>query len=304
LSWLTWTLLGFLSGIGVGLPILSRRLREYRLSQAGLDKLGHMTDEDMLRHMGRLLGALGYRVFRPTWEDAGFQLVLIDGLGQKRGVLLSHWRRAVDEPVVQQAVEAAERLESTAPMIVTVEYYTFKAREAADKAGVILWSVPELTQAIGRVKQAAVAYPEIPAIRSAAMARAEAAIAGLAEASGPEEALATLTEPLTAPTGRTGSFPAGPAQPRPARGPDLWSESLVPDEPEPGSERGTRKAAWWKPRARTQAAGSRDLSSLPPADEVPKCPRCSQKMVMRKSSKGEYWGCPNFPKCLGSRPKL
>jgi hypothetical protein len=149
MNWQTYVLLGVLAGLVLGFPLLARRMREYRLSQAGLDNLTQMLDEDMLMHMARLLGALGYRVYRPTWEDAGFELVLVDGLGQKRGVLVAHWRNAVDVPVVQQAVAAAARLGGTAPMIVTVEYYTWKARAEAAEAGVILWTLRELTQAIG-----------------------------------------------------------------------------------------------------------------------------------------------------------
>ena len=43
-----------------------------------------------------------------------------------------------------------------------------------------------------------------------------------------------------------------------------------------------------------------------PADsEVkPDCPRCGQEMVLRKNQKqgSQFWGCPGFPRCRGTRP--
>lgn len=41
--------------------------------------------------------------------------------------------------------------------------------------------------------------------------------------------------------------------------------------------------------------------------EAPECPRCSQSMVHRlakrgKNKGGEFWGCPRFPRCRGTRP--
>lgn len=36
--------------------------------------------------------------------------------------------------------------------------------------------------------------------------------------------------------------------------------------------------------------------------EVPKCPECRRPMVKRKAKDGkEFWGCPGYPKCHGSR---
>ena len=40
------------------------------------------------------------------------------------------------------------------------------------------------------------------------------------------------------------------------------------------------------------------------ADQPPSCPRCNQTMVRRTAKKGrnaggEFWGCPEFPKCRG-----
>jgi restriction system protein len=50
----------------------------------------------------------------------------------------------------------------------------------------------------------------------------------------------------------------------------------------------------------------------PPAEKevsqsAPNCPRCGAEMVRRKARQGanagqEFWGCPNFPECRGTRP--
>jgi restriction system protein len=51
-----------------------------------------------------------------------------------------------------------------------------------------------------------------------------------------------------------------------------------------------------------------DASGVAAEDEqAPACPRCSEKMVVRRSRKGrtagsEFWGCPRFPFCRGTRP--
>jgi hypothetical protein len=40
------------------------------------------------------------------------------------------------------------------------------------------------------------------------------------------------------------------------------------------------------------------------ADGIPKCPRCGRKMVVRSAGSGSsYWGCPAYPRCLGTRPR-
>ncbi|WP_405226830.1 nuclease-related domain-containing protein [Lentisalinibacter sediminis] len=43
--------------------------------------------------------------------------------------------------------------------------------------------------------------------------------------------------------------------------------------------------------------------------DKPLCPRCGQRMVLRKAQKGksagtEFWGCPRFPQCRGIRKIL
>jgi four helix bundle suffix protein len=39
--------------------------------------------------------------------------------------------------------------------------------------------------------------------------------------------------------------------------------------------------------------------NLPPS---PDCPLCNRAMRRRKSAKGEFWGCAEFPACKGTRP--
>lgn len=34
----------------------------------------------------------------------------------------------------------------------------------------------------------------------------------------------------------------------------------------------------------------------------PECPLCGKPMRRRKSAKGEFWGCSDFPDCRGTRP--
>jgi four helix bundle suffix protein len=34
----------------------------------------------------------------------------------------------------------------------------------------------------------------------------------------------------------------------------------------------------------------------------PDCPLCTKPMRQRKSAKGDFWGCSNFPECKGTRP--
>lgn len=240
MSWV-YALLGLAAAIAIAAPAVAGRVREMRLGRAGLGNVATMTDEDMVWHMARLFGALGYRVFRPMQEESVFSLLLVDGLGQRRGVCIRHWRMLVDEQMVAAVSAEAQERDLAAPMLVSVEGYTFKAREEAGKAGAILWSLAELTEAIGRVKQAAVAYPELPVI-------------------------STLEEVA----------PALGWQPPPAAAP--------------------------APQARRRPQRLRPGESWSP-DHIPKCPRCGRKMVVRKGNEGEYWGCPLFPRCLGTRPK-
>jgi len=48
-------------------------------------------------------------------------------------------------------------------------------------------------------------------------------------------------------------------------------------------------------------------SSDEPDHLTPNCPRCSTPMVLREARRGthageKFWGCPNYPKCRGTRP--
>jgi restriction system protein len=47
--------------------------------------------------------------------------------------------------------------------------------------------------------------------------------------------------------------------------------------------------------------------SLPPERVAPVCPKCGAEMVLRTAKRGahageSFWGCPNYPKCTGTRP--
>ncbi|MEK3876475.1 topoisomerase DNA-binding C4 zinc finger domain-containing protein [Paenibacillus sp. FSL M7-0420] len=38
-----------------------------------------------------------------------------------------------------------------------------------------------------------------------------------------------------------------------------------------------------------------------PVDEY-NCPKCGSKLVLRNSSKGQFYGCSSFPKCRHIKP--
>lgn len=263
MEWQGYVLLGMALALAVAAPVLVQAVRVGRLSRAGLDNVSRMTDEDMVLHMARLCGAMGYRVFRAPESEPAFDLILIDGLEQRRGVVVRHWRRRVDAPDVQTAADAAAHIENAEPMLVSLEGFTAKARAVAKQTGTILWSLPELTAAIGRVKQSAMAYPEVPMIN---------VVPGRLPAAG-QQAVVPLRSVLEAPAehrqdpARQGG---GPGEPRRRK----RGERLRPGE------------VW-----------EQDPTV------APKCPRCGRRMVARTTDGGEYWGCPTFPRCLGTRPK-
>ncbi|HYF76546.1 MAG TPA: topoisomerase DNA-binding C4 zinc finger domain-containing protein [Symbiobacteriaceae bacterium] len=254
MGWEGYALIGVLVALGLAAPVIAQVARDSRLHKAGLDKLDQMTLEDMIVHMGRLCGALGYRVFRPVQQDCGFDLILVDGLGQRRGVVVRHYKKLVDDLVLAEVGEAAHELDLAAPMLVSVQGYTYKAREAATKSGAILWSLAELTAAIGRVKQSAIAYPDLPSIST----------------------LTWQTQGQNAAAARAGRQP----------------------EPEEHPHERTMEV---KPRKRPQRHRKGEGWSDDPV--IPKCPRCGRKMVVRRGAEGDYWGCPIFPRCLGTRPR-
>jgi restriction system protein len=35
--------------------------------------------------------------------------------------------------------------------------------------------------------------------------------------------------------------------------------------------------------------------------DAPQCPQCEKTMRKRRSAKGEFWGCPGYPECRGTR---
>lgn len=259
MGWQGYALLGVLLALGLASPVIAQAVKEYRLHRAGLDKLGEMTLEDMIVHMGRLFGALGYRVFRPVQQDCGFDLILVDGLGQRRGVVVRHYSKLVDDAVLAEVTKAAEKLELPAPMLVSVSGYTYKAREAAAKSGAILWSLAELTAALGRVRQSAMAYPDLPSI-------------------------STLTWQMSAAAQAQAQAPTGRASGPQAREAHAQVNSVEV-----------------RPKRRPQRHRKGEGWSDDPV--IPKCPRCGRKMVVRRGAEGDYWGCPIFPRCLGTRPR-
>ena len=36
--------------------------------------------------------------------------------------------------------------------------------------------------------------------------------------------------------------------------------------------------------------------------DIPTCPQCGWKLVLRNSAKGQFWGCAKFPRCRGKLP--
>ncbi|HLN60506.1 MAG TPA: restriction endonuclease [Symbiobacteriaceae bacterium] len=254
MEWPGYALLGMAGALALTAPVLTRALREVRLSRAGLSNVDKMADADMVLHMARLFGALGYRVYRAPASEPAFDLILVDGLGQRRGVVVRHWRERVDAPAVQAAAEAAGRIDHAEPMIVSVAGYTLQAKQAAVATGTILWALAELTEAIGRVRQSAVAYPELPALNDGQ--------------GGNDQVAVPLRAVLQAP----------PREAPPSAGVPYVPPRRRPERNRPGD-------SWVEPGT------------------APRCPRCGRRMVVRRSAEGEYWGCPTFPRCLGTRQK-
>jgi hypothetical protein len=248
MAWYWWALLGALMGSMIGIPVLNQRILLMRLNQAGLDDPSRMTDQEMAAHMSRLFTALGYQVNRPEPDEPAFDLVLRDGLGQQRGVLLRHWRTPVDETIVAAAVTAAALLEKGAPMIVTVRYFSWQARKEAQQQGAILWTLTDLTKAIGRLK-AASEEGLLPTQPEAAAGVQPTPVAPYA----PEEGRSSAPEPVGG----------------------------AVDWPEP-SDHDSR----WTENTR--------------GNPVPRCPRCSRRMVIRRQNGKRYWGCPAYPRCIGT----
>lgn len=58
------------------------------------------------------------------------------------------------------------------------------------------------------------------------------------------------------------------------------------------------------PEMRGRDANPSPTAGNPGDDAVPSCPKCGTPMVRRtrKSDGGQFWGCPNYPKCRGILP--
>lgn len=166
-EWQWYALFGLFAALAIGFPILNARLRDLRLSEAGLERTEAWTDDDMLSHMARIFGALGYKVQLPDDEAAAFDLILVDGLGHQRGVLLRTWREVITDQLVREVDTAGKELGSASPMLITVERYTYRAELLAKELGVVLWDLSDLAKAMGQVRRLAVAYPDLPGRRQA-----------------------------------------------------------------------------------------------------------------------------------------
>jgi restriction system protein len=60
-------------------------------------------------------------------------------------------------------------------------------------------------------------------------------------------------------------------------------------------------------RPQTLAASSLPAAAIDIPSAVPPCPKCAEPMLRRTARSGanagsEFWGCPSFPNCRGTRP--
>jgi len=268
-AWQWYGILGVVAAFLIALPIMADRLRDLDLNKAGLGNIRTMTDEDMLLHMSRLLGALGYKVKRADEDDPTIDLVIVDGLGQSRAVYVRQWRKVIDEPVIHQVAEAAQALGPGAPMVITVERFTYKARQAGAAAGVILWSLSELASAIGTVRNNSVNYPGLPSRRES-------------------ELLAVFEETMPSPA-------------NPQTGKSDLEES--PEELEPTAPTEAAAASSIPPPASRRRPVRMRKGQTWSSGETPTCPRCGRPMEIKTTPKGEHWACQTFPRCLGTRSR-
>jgi hypothetical protein len=47
----------------------------------------------------------------------------------------------------------------------------------------------------------------------------------------------------------------------------------------------------------------KDLEEAFKKEEVPRCPKCGSLMVERVGKSGNFWGCPKYPDCQGTRSR-
>lgn len=55
-------------------------------------------------------------------------------------------------------------------------------------------------------------------------------------------------------------------------------------------------------RMQTGASSTPVRSVQPEGAGTPTCSRCSKPMVLRNGSRGQFWGCANFPRCRNTLP--
>ncbi len=264
-AWQWYGILGVVGVFLISLPLTADRLRDVALNKAGLGNAKSMTDEDLRKHLSLLMGALGYKVRRADEGDPIIDLILVDGLGQSRVVHLRQWRKVIDESVIHQVAQAAQALGPGAPMIITLERFTYRAREAGTARGVILWSLAELASAIGTVRSNSVSYPGLPTRREA-------------------ELLAVYHDKIPmVPTVATEDKVEAEESPEPETATSAVAASEIPTPAARRRPVRMRKGQTWS------------------SDGTPVCPRCGRPMEVKSTPKGDHWACQSFPRCLGTR---
>ncbi len=64
-------------------------------------------------------------------------------------------------------------------------------------------------------------------------------------------------------------------------------------------ERAFEETGGFSERLTTRRIEARDKAV---AAELPECPQCGKPMRRRHTAKGDFWGCPGYPDCKGTRP--
>jgi hypothetical protein len=145
------------AGLGLALvsclPLIAMRYQEYQLAKIGLDLPEHVTVDELNRYMRRLFRAMGYRIEAPPAEGFPFDLILIDSLNQRRGVLLHQWQHRLTKPTLQALLAEAERVHLLPPIILTIGGAAVGTSRLADKAGAEIWTLKQIRDAVKRVHE-------------------------------------------------------------------------------------------------------------------------------------------------------